>query len=70
VTIKEAVIAWSKRQADSEGLGPRVDRFIIQSDGFVYAMPAPPKVDALSWWLLPYLGPEGEEAFARGDLTD
>lgn len=68
---KEAVLAWASRMARSEEIDVEAVDLMIQSDGFVYAMP---KGDhdkgALGWWPLPYLGPEGEAAIARGDLFE
>jgi hypothetical protein len=68
VTTKEAIFTWARRMAADGGLEPH--HFIIQSDGFVYAMPEKHGGDALSWWPLPYLGPDGEEELAAGRLCE
>lgn len=66
--IKEAVLAWAKRMAEYEEV--EYDELIIQSDGCVYAMSKNRDAGAVKWWPLPYLGVNGEAAFAAGKLTD
>ncbi len=71
MTIKESILAWASRMLLAEDLNPDSLDLVIQRDGFVYAMP---KGDhdqgAVKWWLLPYLGPEGEASLASGELYD
>ena len=68
MNIKEAIFAWAARVATEGGIEPH--HFVILRDGFVYAMPERPDGDALSWWPLPYLGPEGEDELAAGHLCE
>lgn len=68
MTIKEAILAWAHRTARHDNIA--YDHLVILSDGFIYAMPADQSSGAVAWWPLPYLGPEGEQAFASGELTD
>lgn len=65
--VKAAILAWAKRMADHEEVS--YGTLVIQSDGYVYAMPADRDRDAVAWWPLPYLGPDGEEALAAGELV-
>lgn len=67
MTTKEALIAWARRMAAHEGV-ENVAEFVIQSDGFVYAMRAKDDDGPLAWWPLPYLGPEGEADLEAGAL--
>lgn len=69
MSTREAILAWAKRMAEVEEIGP-VDRFVIQSDGCVYALDEGNVGDALGWWPIPYLGPEGEAELASGALYD
>lgn len=70
MTTREAVLAWAARMASANQIDPDDVDLVIQSDGFVYALPkGDHDRDALGWWPLPYLGPDGEAAFARGDLA-
>jgi hypothetical protein len=68
MTLKESILTWARRQAEHDNV-EYVD-LLIQSDGFVYAMPENRDAGAVAWWPLPYLGHEGEAAFAAGELTD
>jgi hypothetical protein len=68
MTLKESVFAWARRMADAAGVKPH--HYIIESDGFVYAMPEEREGDALAFWPLPCLGVDGEAAFASGKLND
>lgn len=63
--VKAAILAWARRMADHDKV-QYVD-LVIQSDGYVYAMPADHDRGAVAWWPLPYLGPGGEEALASGE---
>lgn len=63
---REAIFAWAERMAANDPDICVPHHFIIQSDGFVYAMPE--MGDALAWWPLPYIGPDGEADFAAGRL--
>ena len=66
MTTKDAVFAWAARMAEAACIEP--DHFIIQPDGLVYAMPKNRDDDAIAWWPLPYLGPDGEAEFTAGLL--
>jgi hypothetical protein len=65
--IKDSIRAWARRTAAHAGVVDCAE-LLIQADGFVYAMSS--SGEALAWWPLPYLGPDGEEALEAGELED
>ena len=67
IETKKALLAWARRMAEHEGV--KCARFIVQSDGYVYAMPTGKDKDAVAWWPLPFLGVAGESEFAGGRLS-
>ena len=65
MTNEETITAWARRMAEREGVAST--RFIVECDGYVYAMPDDPAEGAVAWWPLPPINNDGTRALSDSE---